>query len=81
MEFCRMSHDVEIGKDVTIHGFVNLYGGFYCQQGFTYNRRTVNFDQPDIPVSTDMRLDIQYGFKLAWLIPIYKRKPKDYYFN
>jgi hypothetical protein len=62
-------------------GFVNLYGGFYCQQGFTYNRRTVNFDQPDTPVSTDMRLDIQYGFKLAWLIPIYKRKPKDYYFN
>lgn len=62
-------------------GVFNFYGGFYIQEGFTYNRRTVFFDQPDIPVSKDMRLDMQYGFKLAWLVPIYKRMPKEYYFN
>lgn len=62
-------------------GAFNFYGGFYIQEGLTYNKRTIFFDQPDTPVSTDMRLDIQYGFKIAWLIPIYKRMPKDYYYN
>jgi hypothetical protein len=62
-------------------GFVNFYAGFYCQQGFTYNRRTVFFDQPETPVSTDYMLDIQYGFRFSWLIPIYKRQPKDFYYN
>lgn len=62
-------------------GVLNFYAGFYAQEGFTYNRRTINFDTPDIPVSTDMRLDIQYGFKLGWLIPIYPRQPKEFYYN
>lgn len=26
MEFCRIAPDVKLGKDVVIHGFVNLYG-------------------------------------------------------
>jgi hypothetical protein len=62
-------------------GLVNFYGGFYFQEGFTKNQRTINFDEPNIPVSTKTRLDIQYGFKLGWMIPIYKRLPKDYYFD
>ena len=47
----------------------------------TKNRRTINFDEPDVPVSTELRLDVQVGFKLGWVIPIYKRQPKDFYFN
>lgn len=62
-------------------GVVNFYGGFYFQEGFTKNRRTIFFDMPDTPVPTDVRLDVQVGLKLGWFIPIYKRKPKDYYFN
>jgi hypothetical protein len=62
-------------------GFVNFYGGFYFQQGYTFNRRTLFFDQPETPVSTDIMLDLQYGLKFAWLIPIYKRQPKEYYFD
>lgn len=62
-------------------GVLNFYGGFYFQQGFTKNRRLINFDEPDIPVSTDLRLDLQYGFKLGWMIPVYRRLPKDYYFD
>ena len=62
-------------------GIVNFYGGFFIQEAFTYNRRTIFFDQPDTPVPTDMRMDIQYGFKVAWLIPIYRRLPKEYYYN
>lgn len=62
-------------------GFLNFYGGFYIQEGFTKNLRNVYFDQPDVPVSKATRLDIQYGVRLGWFIPIYKRLPKDYYYD
>lgn len=62
-------------------GAINFYGGIYAQQGFTYNRRTINFDQPEIPVSTSMRIDLQFGFKVGWLIPVYQRQPKEFYFD
>jgi hypothetical protein len=62
-------------------GFVNFYGGFYIQEGLTYNMRDIFFDTPNTPVSQEMMLDIQYGIKIAWLVPVYKRKPKDFYFD
>lgn len=62
-------------------GIVNFYGGFYINEGLTYNRREIFYDQPDTPPSKDQRLDIQVGFKLGWFIPIYQRKAKDYYFD
>ncbi len=62
-------------------GFVNFYGGFYFQEGFTKNQRTLFFDTPDIPVSTKTRLDVQFGLRAGWIIPIYKRLPKDYYID
>jgi hypothetical protein len=62
-------------------GFYNWYAGFYAQQGFTKNQRELFFDQPNTPVSKATRKDFSYGFKLGWLIPIYKRKPKEFYFN
>ena len=62
-------------------GAYNFYAGFYIQEAFTYNRRKVFFDTPDTEVPKDMRIDIQYGFKIAWLIPFYKRVPKEFYYN
>lgn len=62
-------------------GFLNFYGGFYIQEGFTQNKRTIFFDQPTIPVSSETRLDIQYGVKIGWFIPFYKRQPKEFYYN
>jgi hypothetical protein len=62
-------------------GAWNFYGGFYFQQGLTKNRRTIFFDQPDVPVSTKTRLDVQYGFRVGWYIPFYRRMPKDYYID
>ena len=62
-------------------GFVNLYGGFYFQEGYTFNRREIFFDTPETPVSKDPMLDIQYGIRIGWLIPIDKRQPKEFYFN
>ncbi len=62
-------------------GIYNFYAGFYCQQGFTQNQRSEFWDQPNQTVSQDLRLDVMYGFRVGWLIPIYKRQPKDYYYN
>lgn len=62
-------------------GFYNWYGGLYFQQGFTKNQRDIFFDQPTISVSKETRKDYSYGIKLGWFIPIYKRKPKEFYFN
>lgn len=61
--------------------FLSFYGGFFIQEGFTYNRRNVFFDQPEIPVSKELMIDIQYGIKVGWLIPIYKRQPKEFYYD
>lgn len=62
-------------------GLVNFYAGFYAQQGFTKNQRDIFFDQPDIPVDKSTRLDLQFGVRAGWFIPIYKRQPKDFYFD
>lgn len=62
-------------------GIVNFYGGFYMQQGLTYNRREIFFDRPDEEVPKNQRLDLQFGFRVGWFVPVYKRQPKDYYFD
>ena len=62
-------------------GAVSIYAGLYFQQGFTYNRRTINFDQPDITVSTARRLDLKTGFRVGWYIPFYSAEPREYYYN
>lgn len=63
------------------NGFINFYGGFYMMEGFTQNKREVFFDQPNTPVSKATRFDMQFGFRIGWFIPVYKRMPKDYYYN
>jgi hypothetical protein len=62
-------------------GFYNFYGGFYAQEGFTKNQRTIFYDQPSTTVPTTTRLDMQIGFRVGWYIPFYKRMPKDYYID
>lgn len=62
-------------------GVVNFYFGFYFMQGFTYNRRDVYWDRPNYEVPTERRLDLQHGIRFSWMIPVYKRETKDFYFN
>lgn len=62
-------------------GAFNFYGGFYIQEAFTQNQRNIFYDQPNIPVDKSIRTDILYGFKVGWMIPIYKRVPKEFYYN
>lgn len=62
-------------------GGYHFYGGLYAQLGLTKNRRDLFFDRPDEEVSKEIRFDIQMGLKLGWVVPIYKRKPKEFYFD
>lgn len=55
---------------------INFYGGMEFIQGFTSNRRDYNFNQEG---SDKNRLDLMYGFKLGWILPLYKKKPAAFY--
>lgn len=56
---------------------INFYGGFEFIQAFTDNRRDYSFDNPDLEDSN--RIDLMYGFKIGWILPLYKKKPAQYY--
>lgn len=62
-------------------GVYNFYGGFYFQQGFTQDQRDIFWDKPNEFVSKDIRIEYQFGFKVGWLVPVYKRQPKEFYFD
>jgi len=57
---------------------LNFYAGFEFTQGWTRGLRDVDFDtgQKD----NSKRFELLNGFKIGWIIPIYKRKPEAYYF-
>ena len=59
--------------------FLNFYAGVELMQGFTKNVRTYNFDTEG--PENDLRIDLFYGIKLGWMIPIYKRQLQEYYFD
>ncbi len=56
---------------------VNIYIGFECMQGFTQSRRSYDYDL--MKQDTEKRLDILYGGKLVWVLPLYKRAPQEFY--
>ncbi|HNP48057.1 MAG TPA: hypothetical protein PKL85_04425 [Bacteroidia bacterium] len=58
---------------------VNFYGGLEFTQAFTQSRRDFDFDLQK--KDTRKRIDLLFGFRVAWIIPIYKRAPRAYYFD
>lgn len=62
-------------------GIWNFYAGVYFQQGFTHNQRSLFWDRPDYVVPTDRRREFQYGLKIGWMIPVYKRQVKEFYYD
>jgi hypothetical protein len=57
---------------------LNIYFGLECMEGFTQNRRSFDFDKRE--KDTKKRLDILYGAKVAWILPVYgKRGSKGFY--
>jgi hypothetical protein len=48
-------------------------------EGFTQNRRTVNIDTG---LKDDRkRMDFFLGLKVGWIIPLFKKLPKEYYYD
>jgi len=58
---------------------VNFMGGFEFTQAFTQNGRSFNFDT--MMQDNTARLDLLFGFRVAWIIPFYKRLPSSFYYN
>jgi hypothetical protein len=56
----------------------NFYIGFECMEGFTQNRRSFDFDL--MKQDTQKRVDILYGGKVAWILPLYKKAPQAFYY-
>lgn len=78
----RLSNGFELREFIGIVSFgnrklVNFYGGIELIQAFTENRRSHNFDDPKL--NGEKRTDLMYGIKVGWIIPFYKKKPKEYY--
>jgi hypothetical protein len=55
----------------------NIYFGLNCMQGFTQSRRSFDYDlmKPD----TQKRLDVLVGARIAWILPLYKKAPQEFY--
>jgi hypothetical protein len=79
----RLSNGIEMREFIGFVSFgnrqlVNFYAGIELIQAFTENRRTHNFD--DATLNGEKRTDLLFGIKAGWIIPLYKKKPKDFYF-
>ncbi len=57
---------------------INFHIGLEFTQAWTQSRRPYDFDrmQPD----TQKRFDTLWGIRVGWILPLYPRTPKDYYF-
>lgn len=60
-----------ISRDKTLNFFI----GLDCIQGFTQNRRRFNFDTRQI--DDKKRLDILYGVRVGWFIPLFSNQNAD----
>ena len=58
---------------------LKFYAGFEFTQGFTQNVRNYNFDTGG--PENDSRIDLQYGFKVGWILPISHRTKSEYYYD
>jgi hypothetical protein len=58
---------------------LNFYFGFEMYEAFTKSIRKLNYDTglPD----TRQRFDGLNGLRLGWILPLYKKKPNDFYYN
>lgn len=57
---------------------INIYAGFDFVIGFTKVRRNYTFDLNR--AETNARLDILSGFKVGWVLPIYKKMAEETYY-
>jgi hypothetical protein len=57
---------------------INFFGGISFMEAWTKSRRTINFDT--MQYDPTKRFDCLIGLRMGWIIPLYKKVPKDYYY-
>ena len=58
----------------------NLFIEVEIVEAFTKNRRSYNIDLPN-GIDDQQRFDMLTGFRFGWSLPLYKKTPREYYFN
>lgn len=58
--------------------FTNFYAGFESYQGFTKSVRKWNYSTGTY--DNKSRIDGLIGFRFGWILPLYSKAPKDYYY-
>lgn len=59
--------------------YANFFVGFECYQAFTVDYRSYNFD--DMDYTNGDYFDLMVGFKIGWVIPVYKRVANKFYLD
>lgn len=57
---------------------LNFFIGVEFIQGYTKNRRSINFDM--MRKDDTNRKDYLYGFRFGWTLPLYKKVPNEFYY-
>lgn len=58
---------------------INFFGGIEMVQAFTKSRRSWDFDL--MAQDTKQRLDLLFGLRAGWVLPLYKKSANTYYYN
>jgi len=59
------------------HRLVNFFGGIEAVQGWTAGRR--DYDYSDMKANKQARIDLLFGLKVGWVIPLFKEAPETFY--
>lgn len=80
----RLSNGLALSQFIGYYYFgnkarINFYVGLEVIEAFTKNRRGYNYDTQHY--DTENRIDLLYGLKLGWFIPVYRKNPDKYYYK
>lgn len=79
----RLSNGLSLHEMIGYYHFgnkhlINFYAGFEFIQAFTENRRSYNFDE--MQKDETKRVDLLFGIRAGWMLPVYRRAPQKFYF-
>ncbi len=79
----RLTNGLAIKQFIGYHYFsknrlINAFAGFEFMQGFTKNRRSINFDT--IMRDDSNRLDLLQGFRIGWTLPFFYDADDKFYY-
>jgi len=58
---------------------INFSISFEAYQAFTRNRRAYNFDE--MGANDELRVDLLFGVRFSWILPVYREHSNQYFFD